>query len=242
MRYHIEHIKEVFENILFITLNEEYLCFTFLFKGTECYSVVDKSSIHYKLYFEFDRKLLKEKQISLHLFGEYINREDKNICCHTQLLLHQIVNTKYEGNYKEFFIETKANELLLCTLNYVEGLKTNCDTCKFLTQPLEKEKIIAAREIILKNLHAPPTIPELSRQIGINQCYLKKGFKELFKSTVYEFVLEQKMLKAKILLSQNNKSVSQIAEEVGYSNTSNFSNAFKRYTGMFPTELSKAEV
>ena len=61
----------------------------------------------------------------------------------------------------------------------------------------------------------------------------------MFKSTIYEFVMEQRMIKAKMLLSLNNQSVSQIAEEVGYSNTSNFSNAFKRHTGLYPTELSK---
>ena len=108
-----------------------------------------------------------------------------------------------------------------------------------MNQPLEKEKIFQAREIILQNINQPPTIPELAKQIGINQCYLKKGFKEMFKSTVYEYVMEQRMLKAKMLLSLNTQTVSQIAEEVGYSNTSNFSNAFKKYTGLYPSELSK---
>ncbi len=239
MNYFIENIELIEENSVLVVLDERSLKLTFYFSGTDCGTTQRLNPNSYKLFFEFDRTILVEKGINLNHFEEYNNRLDKNICCNTQLLLQQIVSTKYTAHYKELFIESKAYELLLCTLNYIEGLNTNCENCKFLLQPLEKEKIILAREIILQNLQEPPTIPELSRQIGINQCYLKKGFKEIFKSTVYEFVLEQKMMKAKLLLSQNNKTISQIAEEVGYSNTSNFSNAFKRYTGMFPTELAK---
>ncbi len=239
MNYFIENIENVEENNVYVLLNDKSLCLTFLFSGTDCGANQKQNQNSYKLFFEFDKSILIEKKIDLKPFEDYNNKIDKNICCNTQLLLQQIVSTKYTAHYKELYIESKAYELLLCTLNYIEGLNANCENCKFLLQPLEKEKIILAREIILQNLHEPPTIPELSRQIGINQCYLKKGFKELFKSTVYEFVLEQKMMKAKILLSQNTKTISQIAEEVGYSNTSNFSNAFKRYTGMFPTELAK---
>ncbi|MCC6448605.1 MAG: helix-turn-helix transcriptional regulator [Chitinophagaceae bacterium] len=239
MNYFIENIELINENSVLVVLDERSLKLTFFFLGTDFGTTQRLNTNSYKLFFEFDRLNLIEKGISLNQFEDYNNRLDKNICCNTQLLLQEIVSTKYTAHYKELFIESKAHELLLCTLNYIEGLNTNCEHCKFLLQPLEKEKIILAREIILQNLQEPPTIPELSRQIGINQCYLKKGFKEIFKSTVYEFVLEQKMTKAKLLLSQNNKTISQIAEEVGYSNTSNFSNAFKRYTGMFPTELVK---
>jgi AraC-like DNA-binding protein len=39
------------------------------------------------------------------------------------------------------------------------------------------------------------------------------------------------------LLKTTNSSVSDIAEMVGFSNASNFSNAFKNYTGISPSEL-----
>ncbi|MDQ6609353.1 MAG: helix-turn-helix transcriptional regulator, partial [Bacteroidota bacterium] len=144
---------------------------------------------------------------------------------------------KLEGAFRNMFLESKALSLLLCFQKCNTTNQPDCGSCKFLANPIEKEKIIKAIEIILSRLNHPPTIPELSIQIGINQCYLKKGFKELFGTTVYDFVQEQRMLKAKMLLSTTALSVSQVADTIGFSSASNFSGAFKKYAGVFPSEL-----
>lgn len=239
MRYQIDHITGLNENKLIIVQDEQALTLTFFYQGAECGFSFAQTQISYKMQFEFSKGELISKEFDILQIGAFAQKTESNICCNTQMILHQVISTRYEGNYKTAFIESKSMELLLCTLHTMEVLKSPCDNCKFLNQPLEKEKILQAREIILQNINQPPTIPELARQIGINQCYLKKGFKEMFKSTVYEFVIEQRMQKAKMLLSLNTQSVSQIAEEVGYSNTSNFSNAFKKYTGLYPSELGR---
>lgn len=239
MKYQIEHIDNISENKLLIAQNDLCISLTFYFQGAECGFSFAQNQHSYKLHFEYGKDALLQKDFDISHLDAFDEKTERNICCNTQMILHQIISTKYEGKYKKLFIESKSLELLLCTLHFIEEIKSPCDNCKFLTQPLEKEKILLAREIILQNLHQPPTIPELAKQIGINQCYLKKGFKEMFKSTVYEFVIEQRMQKARMLLMLNTQSVSQIAEKVGYSNTSNFSNAFKKYTGLFPSELSK---
>lgn len=239
MKFQIDNIAGINENRLLISQNEDSLILTFFFQGAECGFSFAQTPHSYKMNFEFSKAELQKKDFDIANLSAFDKKTESNICCNTQMILHQIISTKYEGKYKKIFIESKSLELLLCTIHFIEEVKSPCDNCKFLNQPLEKEKILQAREIILQNINHPPTIPELAKQIGINQCYLKKGFKEMFKSTVYEFVIEQRMLKAKMLLSLNTQSVSQIAEEVGYSNTSNFSNAFKRYTGLYPSELSK---
>lgn len=239
MTFQLENITGLTENKLVITQDAEAISLTFYFQGAECGFSFAQTPVSYKMLFEFSKTELENKGFDFRHMLAFTEKTESNICCNTQMILHQIISTRYEGKYKKVFIESKSMELLLCTLHAIEAMKSPCDNCKFLNQPLEKEKILQAREIILQNIHQPPTIPELAKQIGINQCYLKKGFKEMFKSTVYEFVIEQRMQKAKMLLSLNTQSVSQIAEEVGYSNTSNFSNAFKKYTGLYPSELSK---
>ena len=127
--------------------------------------------------------------------------------------------------------------MLLCTIHFIEEIKSPCDTCKFLNQPHEKEKIFQAREIILQNINQPPTIPELAKQIGINQCYLKKGFKEMFGTTVFDFYQSQRMEHAKYLLYEKGLSVTEVSALLGYSSISHFSTAFKKHTGLKPCEL-----
>jgi AraC-like DNA-binding protein len=164
---------------------------------------------------------------------------EMDVCCSTQVLLFDMLNTKYHSVYKQIYLEAKALELLLATHKvYLEHI-TPEEGCKFLSHAEEREKIISAREIILNRLDNPPTIPELARVTGMNQCYLKKGFKEVYGMTIYEFVQEQRMMKAKILLTSADYSISSVAEMVGFSSVSNFSTAFKKYTGILPSEFSQ---
>jgi AraC family transcriptional regulator len=96
-----------------------------------------------------------------------------------------------------------------------------------------------ARVLAMIHLSEPLSIPALARAVHINECYLKKGFKELFGTSIYDFIQQERVRKAKHFLSSSRISVQQIALELGYSNTSNFTNAFKKLTGLSPTEWQK---
>lgn len=166
---------------------------------------------------------------------------EQDICCNTQLILHEICTAKWTGALQKIFLESKALALLLCYKKANTNTQLpDCTSCKFLNKPIEKEKIFKAREIILSRISSPPTIQELSLEIGMNQCYLKKGFKEIFSVTVYDFIQTERMNKAKMLLLSSDLSVSEIAGVIGFSSVSNFSNAFKKFAGVFPSELQSS--
>ena len=96
---------------------------------------------------------------------------------------------------------------------------------------------MAARDVLLKNINTPITIKQLSKKVGINECYLKKGFKEIFGSTIFEFYQTQRMEHAKYLLYEKGLSVTEVADLLNYSSISHFSTAFKKQTGIKPCEL-----
>lgn len=162
------------------------------------------------------------------------------VCCNTQLIVSEIVNSRHRGAFRTMFLHSKAIELFLCFARNTAPENFDCASCRFLGRPVEKEKIVKARELLLKSLQHPPTISELALAAGINQCYLKKGFKELYQTTIYDFIQEQRMLRARLLLNTNRYTVSQVAEEIGFSGVSSFSTAFKKHTGVFPSELLQA--
>lgn len=66
--------------------------------------------------------------------------------------------------------------------------------------------------------------------------YLSKQFKAEFGFGIYEYVLKVRMEKAKEMLGNKSVKISAIAEQLGYNNNNYFSNAFKNYFGMSPTE------
>ena len=94
-----------------------------------------------------------------------------------------------------------------------------------------------AREILLEQIGEPITIRQLSRRVAMNECYLKKGFKELFGTTIFEFYQNQRMEHAKYLLYEKGLTVTEVSSMLGYSSISHFSTAFKKQTGLKPCEL-----
>ena len=77
----------------------------------------------------------------------------------------------------------------------------------------------------------------MQQMVGINQCYLKKGFKDLFNTTIFAFVQEQRIARATHLLRQTSHSISEISDMVGFSNPSNFTNSYKSMTGLLPSQI-----
>jgi AraC-like DNA-binding protein len=186
-----------------------------------------------------------ELQIAASYFEKYnedINLfvEKQSICCNTQSKLFDLVHCNLTGFARKLFLESTVLYLVYQVFknNLVFGL--NCDTCSFLNRPLEVEKIQLAKQYIVTHLDANITIPNIATQVGTNSCYLKKAFKEVVGQTIFEFVQENRMVRAKHLIEQTNQSMGEIAFEVGYSSLSSFSQAYKNYFGISPLKQAKA--
>lgn len=101
------------------------------------------------------------------------------------------------------------------------------------------EQLAYARKILLNRLDSPPSLLELSHIIHMNDCKLKRSFKQYYGKTVYEFVREQRLEKAFSILEQGNCNVSEAACAVGYTNVSHFSESFKKRFGVTASDLRK---
>jgi AraC family transcriptional regulator len=160
------------------------------------------------------------------------------LCGRTRVVLEGLMNHKYSDVLENIFINAQSQMLLLYSLECIIGDKeVESFSCKFLANEADREKISKAREILLENLGEPITIKELSRKVAINECYLKKGFKEMFGTTVFDFYQSQRMEHARYLLYEKSLSVTDVSMLLGYSSISHFSTAFKKHTGLKPCEL-----
>lgn len=101
----------------------------------------------------------------------------------------------------------------------------------------EIKQLAVAKDYLLNDLSSPPTIAELAKMVGLNQCKLKKGFKSLYSSSIYAFFQEERMRRAMELLKNNN--VTETAMILGYSNISHFSTAFRKQYGVLPREARR---
>ena len=160
------------------------------------------------------------------------------LCGKTRMAIEALLNHTYSDTLENIFINAQTQILLLYSMDCMLGDKEETTfACKFLDNEADREKIIKARELLLQHIGEPITIKALSRKVGINECYLKKGFKEIFGTTIFDFYQSQRMEHAKYLLYEKGLSVTEVALLLGYSSISHFSTAFKKYTGIKPCEL-----
>ena len=73
--------------------------------------------------------------------------------------------------------------------------------------------------------------------MGTNQQTLKKGFKELFGTTIWGYYNNLRMETAKDLLINQEKSIAEVADNIGYKNPQHFTVAFKKKYGILPSIL-----
>jgi len=161
------------------------------------------------------------------------------ICPKKRSILNSFLNHSYSGVLENIFVNAKIHELLLFSLDCLVEEKEEGFVCKFLADDRGKEQIYKARDLLLQHIGEPITIKELSRKVAMNECYLKKGFKEVFGTTIFDFYQQQRMEHAKYLLYEKGLSVTDVSALLGYSSISHFSAAFKKHTGLKPCDLLK---
>ena len=160
------------------------------------------------------------------------------ICNKTRSVLEGLLNHNYSDTLENIYVNAQTQMLLFYGLDCMLGEKEiDIITCKFLANEADRDKVVKAREILIQHIGEPITIKELSRKVAINECYLKKGFKEMFGTTIFDFYQSQRMEHAKYLLYEKGMSVTDVALLLGYSSISHFSTAFKKHTGLKPCEL-----
>jgi AraC family transcriptional regulator len=160
------------------------------------------------------------------------------LCGKTRMVLESLLNHSYTESLQNIFINAQTQMLLLYSLECMVGERdVETFSCKFLSNEADREKINRARAILIDQIGEPITIKELSRKVAMNECYLKKGFKELFGTTIFDFYQSQRMEHARYLLYEKGLSVTDVSMLLGYSSISHFSTAFKKHTGLKPCEL-----
>jgi len=111
----------------------------------------------------------------------------------------------------------------------------------YLSVPLSKtdiDRMMQVEATLTGDIFEPaPTISQLAKMFSISESKLKKDFKLMYGSPIYEYFQKIRMQAAKDKLLTGGHSVKEVAMELGYSNLSNFTIAFKKEFGLLPSKL-----
>ena len=158
--------------------------------------------------------------------------DNGNITPSMAVVLSQILSSNIHESMKALYLKGKVYELLSLYFNKNED--TDIEQCPFLIDEDNVRKIRLAKEIILKNISEPPSLQELSEEIGLSLNKLKEGFKQLYGDTVFGYLLDHKMEEARRMLASTNYNVNEVGLRIGYSTSSHFIAAFKKKYGTTP--------
>jgi AraC-like DNA-binding protein len=157
---------------------------------------------------------------------------EENISPSMAIVLNQIFHYNLNPSIKSMYYKGKGYELLSLYFNKSED--PNIEQCPFLNDEENVLKIKKAKEIIIANMAEPPSLLDLSNQIGLSLKKLKMGFKQIYGDTVYGFLFDHKMEYARKLLDSGSYNVNEVGLKIGYSTGSHFIAAFKKKFGTTP--------
>lgn len=104
-----------------------------------------------------------------------------------------------------------------------------------ITNAKDRKVLRAIYNHIIENLEKPlPHLPQLANNFGTNEFKLKYGFKQMYGTTVFRFLKNERMRKGKVLLENTSLPIKTIAEMCGYLNPSHFSKDFREAFGVSP--------
>ncbi|WP_417558495.1 helix-turn-helix domain-containing protein [Mesoflavibacter zeaxanthinifaciens] len=175
-------------------------------------------------------------------------------------LCHNQLNKTYTTAINVVPGNTQGNPLIIITTFETilksklveEDLKQSLNILKTEKLKISKKPYVLVKEndirimqqikdYILQNLEHPlPSLRSLANQFGTNEYKLKYGFKQLYQTTVFRFLIQERLKKASLLIQNTTLSIKAIAKMTGFKNVSHFSKAFKHRYGITPTNLKKA--
>ncbi|MCG3673455.1 helix-turn-helix domain-containing protein [Aliarcobacter butzleri] len=152
----------------------------------------------------------------------------------SQFLLNDILNCSLVGELANIYKQGKIFELLSLEIS---KLQKNEDD--IFLDDYDRSAILKAKEILLNNLQNPPSIVTLAKMVHLSEVKLKRGFKQIYKTSPYQLLVSHKMNLAKNMLESGEYNINEIALQVGYKFANNFTNAFYKEFKIRPKDILK---
>lgn len=179
-----------------------------------------------------------------HVSNEYMTEETFKKCL--TFFIHSLISKN--SNFIKIVAEYKLSEYdILSQIKNLESLsqlkERFQDTIHLYINHLKKVKDTNEDYIIQKSRHYIEahcsdnlTLPEIASQFNFHPNYFSFLFKNKYGITVRDFILSSRIEKAKKMMQQSNNRLIDIALACGYQDPAHFNRAFKKVTGLSPSQ------
>jgi AraC-like DNA-binding protein len=145
-------------------------------------------------------------------------------------IAQQMWDAPYRGDLKRLYLQAKVMELLVIYLDLISDHQAQTRITGLKSGTIAG--LHHARDILDTQLDNPPSMLELARQVGVSDRTLQRGFQMLFNTTVTGYLKQRRLEQAEQFLRQGDRTVAEVAMQVGYGHLGHFATAFKRHYGI----------
>jgi len=138
----------------------------------------------------------------------------------------------------KLYAQTAAQLLAVHLLRHYTCLPLSI---KERSQGLTRQQVQRVMDFIQAHLSQDISLEALAQQIGFSSYHFAHVFRQTVGESPHQFVLRQRVERARHLLNATDTPLSQIALESGFANQSHLTRTFKRYLGLTPRSYRQNE-
>ena len=116
-------------------------------------------------------------------------------------------------------------------------LTTTTPTLEFKNRGLTHTQLQQVFDYIHTHLDRDLSLAELAEVINISPTYFASLFKQAIDISPHQYVIQQRVEQAKLMLKKTDLAIADIALQVGFSSQSHLPQQFKRFTSMTPKQV-----
>jgi AraC family transcriptional regulator len=105
---------------------------------------------------------------------------------------------------------------------------------------LPKHRLRRATEFINDNLGRDIALAEIAASVEMSPYYFARLFKQSTGLAPHQYLLEQRVERAKVLLTETAIPLAEIAYQLGFASQSHFTSLFRRLTATTPKAYRKS--
>jgi AraC-like DNA-binding protein len=151
--------------------------------------------------------------------------------------LEDVCGSEQEGVARTLFMRAKGLEILCHVLKMLEvdegfgAADASLNTSK---------GVLRAQQVLKQRFASPPSLEDLAREVGVSRSSLCAGFRRIVGQSIFGYIQELRMERARELLCDSAEPITEIAHAVGYCHLSSFTFAIHRRFAMSPSELRRS--
>jgi len=148
-----------------------------------------------------------------------------------KMISHMLTEQERRPLHSELYIRTLLLQLLVILNRSTSQLNVQ--------EKPDNKNILNIAKYLSENYQQKITLSQLGRNFFLSESYLSRSFKQVTGVNIISYLNVLRVKQAQALLSETNKTITEIAYSVGYENLTHFERVFKSVTALSPLKYRK---